>query len=838
MRIRRRSSTLVLPALACLALSSMNPVPAAAQCVGGPFFLTASDAAALDFFGAAVAISGDTLVVGASQPSGVPGAAYVYRWDGFAYVFEAKLTASDGAGLDRFGDAVAIDGDTALIGARLDDGPAGSNQGSVYVFTRAGSVWTEEAKLVAGDAAASDQFGFAVALQGTTAVIGAIAGDGAVANSGSAYVFSGSGSSWTQDAEIAASDGAASDQFGVRLAISADTILVGASGDDGAAGSNQGSAYVFTGSGAMWTQQAKILPTDPAVGDEFGISVSVSCDTAIVGARSDDGPAGSNQGSAYVFTRSGTIWTQEAKLTPADAAAADSFGTSVAVSGETAVIGAVGDDGPAGTDQGSAYVFTRSGSVWTEHSKLTEPDAGALHGFGGSTVLSSDVIVVGANAYDGPAGADQGSASVFCVTTDAEPPCVDAGNDADGDGVDDEDDNCPAVANPDQLDTDGDGTGDACDPDDDNDMVPDAQDEQPLNRFACRDADGDGCDDCTSGIDDPANDGTDTDADGICDFGDPDDDNDTVPDGADADPLNRFVCEDADGDGCDDCSTAGFPDPASDGMDFDADGMCDFSDLDDDGDGVADLDEIFTYGSNPFDRFSCGDRDGDGCDDCVVSGGPPATGNDGGDFDADGLCDSGDADDDNDGLDDTDEPGFGTDPFNRDTDDDGLLDGTEVDTALGSGCPDPTNPDSDGDTLSDGDEVAGGTNPCNADSDGDGVGDAQDPTPTNPGVPASYIEDALQAAAASVCAYDLSLFKGITQNVRAARRNVLCHRLLGVAKLVSKGHYGAARLILTKMLDNRFDGEPHPADWMVDSPEKNWLMNEIALIISLLELLP
>ncbi len=844
MHTRRRSSSALLFTLACVTVSLIAATPGRAQCAAGPHFLTAPDAATFDFFGAAVAISGDTLLVGASQTlAPLAGAAYVYRWNGSLYVFEAKLTASDGAASDRFGDAIAIDGDTALVGARQDDGPAGSNQGSVYVFTRSGSVWTEQAKLIPSDAAASDGFGFAVALQGNTAVVGAAAGDGAVANTGSAYVFTGSGSTWTEQAEFAASDGASGDQFGLRLSLSADTVIVGAFGDDGAAGSNQGSAYIFTGSGATWSQQAKIEPADPAAGDEFGINVSVSCDTAIVGARSDDGPAGSNQGSAYVFTRSVAVWTQQAKLTPSDAAAGDLFGTSVTVSGETAVIGAVGDDGLAGTDQGSAYIFTRSVSTWTQHAKLTEPDAGPIHGFGNAASLSTDAVVVGANTYDGPAGADQGSASVFCVNTDTTPGCIDAGNDADNDGVADEDDNCPAIANNDQLDTDDDGTGDACDPDDDNDMVPDAQDGQPTDRFACRDLDGDGCDDCTSGIEDASNDGLDTDSDGICNTGDADDDNDTVLDGTDTDPLNRFICADVDGDGCDDCGAAGVPDTLSDGLDLDADGLCDFGDLDDDGDSVSDVDELFIYSSNPFDRFNCGDRDGDGCDDCAVSGGPPASGGDGADFDADGLCDSGDADDDNDGLADSqpgsgnDEADFGTDPFNRDSDDDGLLDGTEVDTALGSGCPSPTTPDSDGDSLSDGDEVSGGTNPCSADSDGDGVGDAQDPTPTDPGVPDNYIEEALRAAGATVAAYDLSLFNGANNNAKAARRNALSHRLVSAAKKVAAGHYSAAINILEKLLDNRLDGEPKPRDWMVESPEKQALIDEIALMIGLLELL-
>ncbi|MCZ6796254.1 MAG: HYR domain-containing protein [Planctomycetota bacterium] len=155
----------------------------------------------------------------------------------------------------------------------------------------------------------------------------------------------------------------------------------------------------------------------------------------------------------------------------------------------------------------------------------------------------------------------------------------DPDGDEDADGVCSDTDNCPGDSNPDQADTDGDGLGDACDPDDDNDTVVDEQDLDPFNPFACRDADLDGCDDCSSGVDNSAEDGVDSDADGLCDLGDPDDDNDGVVDELDSDPLDRFACRDADLDGCDDCSS-GIDDRANDGTDTDADGLCDAGDPD------------------------------------------------------------------------------------------------------------------------------------------------------------------------------------------------------------------------------------------------------------------
>ena len=214
---------------------------------------------------------------------------------------------------------------------------------------------TEEAKLTASDAAAGDLFGQAVQISGDTAIVGARFDDDAGPNSGSAYVFTRSGTTWTQQAKLTASDAAAGDEFGISVAISGDTAIVGSHMDDDA-GSGSGSAYVFVRSGTTWTQQAKLTASDAAAGDFFGHSLSILGDMALIGGERN-GDAGPNSGSAYVFTRSGTTWTQQAKLTASDAAAGDFFGHWVSFSGETAIVGShLNDD--AGPDSGSAYVYS------------------------------------------------------------------------------------------------------------------------------------------------------------------------------------------------------------------------------------------------------------------------------------------------------------------------------------------------------------------------------------------------------------------------------------------------------------------------------------------------
>jgi hypothetical protein len=382
---------------------------------GNPLRLIAPDGANYDQFGFSTAISGDTIVVGAPfRNEGFhyeQGAAYVYRWTGSGWSYEATLRTPDAPSNDEFGISVAIDGDTIVVGAVFDDVGA-QDQGSAHVFVRSGTAWSHQARLVAPDGAAFDCFGQSVALSGDTALIGAHLDDETYAYQGSAHIFTRTGTSWTHEAKLVASDGRYNDEFGCSVSLDGATALVGARYADIAGGTNQGAAYVFTRSGGTWLQQARLVAPDAEDSDEFGESVALDGETALIGSRYDD-LSGSDQGSAYVFTRHGETGSPHAKLVASDGAASDEFGCSVALNGATALVGARYGDVAGGTNQGAAYVFTRSGGAWSRAATLAAPDGQSDDWFGFSVALRGDTAVVGANVDDIGAIAGQGSAWVF-----------------------------------------------------------------------------------------------------------------------------------------------------------------------------------------------------------------------------------------------------------------------------------------------------------------------------------------------------------------------------------------------------------------------------------------
>lgn len=344
-----------------------------------------------DRFGSAISLYGNTAVVGSIYDDDAEvnaGSVFVFAWNGVSWIQEAKLTASDAVEGQYFGASVSIDGDTVLIGAYLD---GSENSGSAYVFTRTNGVWTEQAKLTASDAGDDDNFGFAVSLDGDSALIGAYRDDDGGSSSGSAYVFVRDGNVWTEQDKLTADDAASSDWFGYTVDLSGDSALVGAFLDDDA-GSRSGSAYVFTRSGDTWSQQAKLTADDAAAGDDFGSSISIDGDTAVVGAYADDDLA-SSSGSVYVYIRSDGLWTQESKLTASDGEAYSYFGRSVSIDGDRLFVGAEQDDGGA-SQSGSLYVFERSEGTWSEEDKIVIDEA--YYGLGHAVSLSGNRVLAAA----------------------------------------------------------------------------------------------------------------------------------------------------------------------------------------------------------------------------------------------------------------------------------------------------------------------------------------------------------------------------------------------------------------------------------------------------------
>lgn len=361
-------------------------------------------------FGFSVAISGQFMMVGTPVPPGNNiGAAYFARVLGPSWSQEARRPAADGSAQDLLGYSMAISGDTVVAGAPLDTVSGISGAGSAYVFIRSGSSWNQQAKLVANDPAADTMFGCAVSISGDTAAIGACRHDG---QRGAVYVFVRSGGAWTQQQKLMASDAAAMDLLGTSVSVNGNTLVAGAPGDE----SSRGAAYVFTRAGTVWTEQQKLTASDAAVNNVFGNALSVDDNSIAVGA-SGGGLGDTNRGAAYIFTRSGSVWSQQQKLTSAGPSGA-AFGVAIAIKGETVLIGACDDSlsGPA-TGEGSAYVFTRAAGVWTEQQKLTALDAAPFDSFGSSVALYGDVAVIG-TPHDTVSHAAQGSAYVYVRSRD------------------------------------------------------------------------------------------------------------------------------------------------------------------------------------------------------------------------------------------------------------------------------------------------------------------------------------------------------------------------------------------------------------------------------------
>jgi len=445
-------------------------------------YIKASNTNAGDYFGWDLAISGDTMVVGAfveaSNATGVngdqtnntipnAGAAYVFVRSGSSWVQQAYLKASN-TGVDRFGYAVAISGNTIVVGAHNEssnatgvNGDQNNNSatasGAAYVFMREGSTWSQQAYLKSSNSQTGDNFGYSVAVSGDTIVVGAKyedsnatgvngdQGNNSIEESGAAYVFHRDGSTWSQQAYLKASNPDIRDYFGESVAISGDTVVVGASEEDSdATGVNgdqtnnaapyAGAAYVFVRNGTNWAQQAYLKASNTEFARGFSNhAVAISGDTIVIGAYGEgsnatgvNGDQNNNlalaSGAAYVFTRSDSTWSQQAYLKASNTWPSYRFGYGVDISGNKIVVGspyeasnAIGVNGDQGNktalDSGAVYEFVRLGSTWVQQAyiKASNTDPGDFFGY--SAAISENTIVVGASNEDSNATGIDGNQS-------------------------------------------------------------------------------------------------------------------------------------------------------------------------------------------------------------------------------------------------------------------------------------------------------------------------------------------------------------------------------------------------------------------------------------------
>ena len=431
-------------------------------------------------YGTSVALSGDTLVVGApgdgSNARGIngdqsnnlaqgSGAVHVYTRANGVWTYQAYIKASNTEAGDDFGTSVALSGDTLVVGApREDSGASGINgnqadngafaSGAAYVFTRSAGVWSQQAYLKASNTGANDGFGASLAVDGDTLVVGAhlessnatgVNGDGAndsKASSGAAYVFARSAATWRQTAYLKASNTTTGDEFGYSVAVAGATIAVGAynesslaTGVNGTstpnAASGSGAVYVFTALGDTWSQQAYVKPSNTRSSQAFGWSVALAGDTLAVGSPKESffgsgvganqsAPPGADSGAVYVFTRAGTTWSQQVYIKASNTGLFDDFGWSVALAGDTLVVGSPFEDSSATgvngdqrndnvSNPGAAYVFRRAGTTWTQADYVKSANTQPSGAFGNSVALTSDTLAVGAS------GEFRGSTYVFVV---------------------------------------------------------------------------------------------------------------------------------------------------------------------------------------------------------------------------------------------------------------------------------------------------------------------------------------------------------------------------------------------------------------------------------------
>lgn len=391
----RRSSFLLF----CTLLAGMLGSPRILHAQIVEHKLVASDGEEGDWFGRSLSASDDMVFVGALHQSNSMGAVYVFRQVDGLWIEEQKLTANDGEPFDRFGVSVSLFDDVAFIGADHD----GVN-GAVHVFRRLNGMWEEEAELHVDDFFGK-YYAWTVSGSGDVVLVGAPPGLLPLPDAGAAYVFRRIDGEWEEEQKLTPSDSQVPQFFGYAVALSGETALVAAIYE----GDGAGAVYVFRRSGGAWREEQKLLASDGEADDRFGSTISISGDVLLIGASGLNNSESS--GAAYVFRRIDGVWIEEQKLTPSDGESGDNIGWSVSISGDLALVGAIGDDDN-GSGSGSVYIFRRVDGTWIEEMKLVASDGEAGENLGYSVSQSGPLLYAGAPSDD-ENGDRSGSVYVF-----------------------------------------------------------------------------------------------------------------------------------------------------------------------------------------------------------------------------------------------------------------------------------------------------------------------------------------------------------------------------------------------------------------------------------------
>lgn len=364
------------------------------------------DVKAENQFGLSLAVSGHTALIGAPTANGGfgvgTGAVYVFVKGQDGWTEQARLVPTDPGQGDLFGASVAIQGDTAVIGAQ-NKGQGFGGVGAAYVFVRSGATWTQQTELAPTCVlcgATGDFFGWAVAISGHTILVSA---PGMLGGQGAVFDFLQTGDTWTQESILTSTDGAGEDNFGNALSLAGGTAVIGA--PRGFGGGRPGAAYVFLNKGAGFVQEQELQPTASQPGDLFGSSVAIAGQTVLVGAPGCCGTTGQQfKGAVDVYTLQGDLFTQTAVLTASDGVGGpfdgDEFGSKVALSGNIALIGAEFHS----QQTGESYEFRRSGPTWTEKAKFTDAQGAINDNFGHAVAIADHTALIGSPHHDDARG--------------------------------------------------------------------------------------------------------------------------------------------------------------------------------------------------------------------------------------------------------------------------------------------------------------------------------------------------------------------------------------------------------------------------------------------------